>query len=110
MAASALIPARSNSLFFTECASWLARCFSESMTAYSAFGIVKLSRTSLVFGGLAAAGGAAGAGAGAFFGAARRTGARLAAALRATGERLAGARLAATVFFVGMSGTESGTV
>jgi len=49
MAASALIPARSSSLFFVGCAKPLARCFSASSTRYSALGIVKLSRTSFGF-------------------------------------------------------------
>ena len=49
MAANALTPARSNSLFLALCMSLAARCFRSSSTVYSAFGIVKLSRTSLCF-------------------------------------------------------------
>lgn len=49
MAASALTPARSNSLFLALCMSLAERCFRSSSTVYSAFGIVKLSRTSLCF-------------------------------------------------------------
>ena len=49
MAARALMPARSNSLFLALCISLAARCFRSSSTVYSAFGIVKLSRTSLCF-------------------------------------------------------------
>ena len=49
MAARALTPARSNSLFLALCVSLAARCFRSSSTVYSAFGIVKLSRTSLCF-------------------------------------------------------------
>ena len=49
MAANALTPARSNSLFLAPCINWAARCFRSSSTVYSAFGIVKLSRTSLCF-------------------------------------------------------------
>ena len=48
-AASALMPARSNSLFFAGRVSLLARCLRSSSTRYSAFGIVKLSRTSFGF-------------------------------------------------------------
>ena len=49
MAASALIPARSSSLFLTERPSLLARCLSASSTTYSTFGMVKLSRTNFGF-------------------------------------------------------------
>src|ERR1035437_7278971 len=48
-AASALMPARSNSLFFTGWPNLAARCLSSSTTRYSALGMVKLSRTSLGF-------------------------------------------------------------
>src|SRR5689334_9602036 len=92
MAASAFTPARSTSLFLAGRPALAARCLSASSTAYSALGMVKLSRTSLgffTFSGLAAlATGAAGAGAltgafaaaftgalaGAFFTVALRTG------------------------------------
>ena len=69
MPLSALMPARSNSLFLTGRARFAARTFSASSTAYSTFGIVKLSRTSLCF-GFAVAGSTAGAGALALAGAA----------------------------------------
>ena len=49
MAAKALMPARSNSLFFAPVVNLAARCFSAWSTAYSIFGIVKLSRTSFGF-------------------------------------------------------------
>ena len=49
MAAKALMPARSNSLFFAPFVNLAARCFSAWSTAYSIFGIVKLSRTSFGF-------------------------------------------------------------
>ena len=49
MAASALIPARSSSLFFTLRVSFEARSLRASITRYSAFGMVKLSRTNLIF-------------------------------------------------------------
>ena len=48
-AASALIPARSSSLFLTERVSFVARCLSASSTTYSSLGMVKLSRTSFGF-------------------------------------------------------------
>jgi hypothetical protein len=57
-AASDLIPARSNSVFFTVTLSLVARCFIASNTSYSALGKVKLSRTNfgfLSFAGLTAA-------------------------------------------------------
>ena len=47
--ASSLIPARSNSLLFAGRTSLIERCFSSSITAYSALGMVKLSRISLSF-------------------------------------------------------------
>src|SRR5690349_15913453 len=47
MALRALMPARSNSLFLTGRLRLAARCLSASSTAYSDFGMVKLSRTSL---------------------------------------------------------------
>src|ERR1035437_6834252 len=47
--ASALTPARSNSLFLTGQASLPARCLRSSSTLYSVLGIVKLSRTSFDF-------------------------------------------------------------
>ena len=53
MAASALMPALINSLFFAGMPSFAARCFSASITRYSDLGMVKLSRTSLSFLGLA---------------------------------------------------------
>lgn len=49
MAASALIPARSSSLFLVGLATLAARCFRSSSTEYSDFGMVKLSRTSFGF-------------------------------------------------------------
>ena len=49
IAAIALIPARSGSLFLAGRASFAARCLSSFRTINSAFGIVKLSRTSLGF-------------------------------------------------------------
>src|SRR5687767_8471965 len=75
------------------------------MTAYSALGIVKLSRTSLVFGGFGAAGGATGGAAGDFVATARGAGDFFAAALRGAAARLAGVRdifLAGAARFVGM--------
>src|SRR5262249_55820559 len=68
MVASALMPARSSSLFFTGRDSLLARAFSASSTTYSGLGMVKLSRTSLGFfslAGLSTLGLAAALGAGA---------------------------------------------
>ena len=47
--AKALIPARNNSLFFAGRVSLVARCLSASSTTYSAFGMVKLSRTNFGF-------------------------------------------------------------
>lgn len=49
MAASALTPARINSLFLAALASLPARCLRSSRTVYSALGMVKLSRTSFGF-------------------------------------------------------------
>ena len=49
MAASALMPARSSSLFLAGLASRAERCLRSSSTVYSAFGMVKLSRTSFGF-------------------------------------------------------------
>ena len=49
MAASALMPARSSSLFLAGLARRAPRCFKSSSTVYSAFGMVKLSRTSFGF-------------------------------------------------------------
>ena len=49
MAAKALIPARNNSLFLTGCFKSAARSFKLSRMRYSGFGIVKLSRTNLIF-------------------------------------------------------------
>lgn len=49
IAANALTPARINSLFLTALANLPARCLRSSSTVYSAFGMVKLSRTSLDF-------------------------------------------------------------
>ncbi len=46
---STVRPARSSSLFFTDVPSAMARVLSRSMTAYSALGMVKLSRTSFWF-------------------------------------------------------------
>ena len=43
------MPARSNSLFFAGRVSLFARCLRSSSTRYSAFGIVKLSRTNFGF-------------------------------------------------------------
>ncbi|OSZ65975.1 hypothetical protein CAP38_08080 [Hydrogenophaga sp. IBVHS2] len=47
MPTRAISPARSNSLFFTDVPSAMARVLSSSMAAYSVLGMVKLSRTSL---------------------------------------------------------------
>jgi hypothetical protein len=49
IAASALMPARINSLFLTALFKRVVRCLSSSSTVYSPLGIVKLSRTSLGF-------------------------------------------------------------
>ena len=49
MALNAMMPARSNSLFFTLRCKLLARCFRPSMAWYSSLGMVKLSRTNLGF-------------------------------------------------------------
>ena len=48
------MPARNNSLFFAGCVNFWLRSFNTSITAYSDFGMVKLSRTSLGFFVLAA--------------------------------------------------------
>jgi hypothetical protein len=50
IACRALIPARNSSLFFVGRFRFAARTFRPSSTRYSAFGIVKLSRTSLCLG------------------------------------------------------------
>lgn len=60
MAASALMPARNSSVFFTGLPSLAARSFSSSNTAYSAFGMVMLSRTIFGFFALAGLGAATG--------------------------------------------------
>ena len=49
IAAKALIPARSSSLFLTGCFKSAARSFKLSKMRYSGLGIVKLSRTNLIF-------------------------------------------------------------
>jgi len=49
IAANALMPARMSSLFFTGLDSFPARCLRPSSTVYSAFGMVKLSRTNFGF-------------------------------------------------------------
>jgi len=49
MAASALMPARMNSLFLTEFDNFPARCLRSSSRVYSPFGMVKLSRTNFGF-------------------------------------------------------------
>ena len=54
MAASALMPARSSSLFFMLRVSFAARSLRASITRYSVFGMVKLSRTNLGFMGFSA--------------------------------------------------------
>ena len=49
MAARAFIPARISSPFLTECFKSVARSFKLSRIRYSGLGIVKLSRTNLIF-------------------------------------------------------------
>lgn len=53
MAASSLIPARSNSLFLAGCPIEFKRAFSNVNCAYSSFGMVKLSRSIFTFSGFA---------------------------------------------------------
>src|SRR5258706_10175736 len=111
-AASSLIPARSSSLFFVRRPSLPRRSFSSAIAAYSSRGMVKLSRTGLRLGALAApfagapaaAAGLAGAVdlAGAFFFAAG-----VFAALRVLERRRAGGRGALVFLRNGVNGIYS---
>lgn len=105
MAAKALMPARSNSLFLAGLASLMERCLSSSSTRYSAFGIVKLSRTNFGFFSLLVFSTLEGAVASLTVLLAALAGAASTFLIAALGVTWAGSTLATDIFFAGVLST-----